>query len=69
MDLGTTEIGICMTEQGNQYKVSLRSKGFDVAAVAAQFGGGGHTAAAGCIVKDSYENAVERLLGAVRNVR
>lgn len=66
MDIGKTEIAVCMTEQGNQFKVSLRSKGFDVSAVAAQFGGGGHTAAAGCIVKAYYEDAVDSLVRAVR---
>jgi bifunctional oligoribonuclease and PAP phosphatase NrnA len=41
-----------------EYRVSLRSKGaIDVAAVANQFGGGGHKNAAGCTVPGSYEEA------------
>ena len=49
------------------WKVSLRSKtdSFDVNAVAAQFGGGGHTAAAGCKVHGTLEDAKSQLLEAV----
>jgi phosphoesterase RecJ-like protein len=37
--------------EGEQYRVSMRSKGdIDVAAVAREFGGGGHKNAAGCTV-------------------
>lgn len=66
MDLKKTVVAVCMTEQGNQYKVSLRSKGFDVAAVAASFGGGGHTAASGCIIRGWKEEVVDKLVAAVR---
>ncbi len=39
-------------------KVSLRSRGpVDVCAVARVFGGGGHTRAAGCEIRDTMENA------------
>ena len=38
-------------DQGDQYRVSMRSKSeIDIAAVAKQFGGGGHKNAAGCTV-------------------
>jgi len=38
-------------DQGDQYRVSMRSKGeIDIGAVAKQFGGGGHKNAAGCTV-------------------
>jgi phosphoesterase RecJ-like protein len=37
--------------EGNEYRVSLRSKGdIDIGAIAKQFGGGGHRNAAGCTV-------------------
>lgn len=42
--------------EGNEYRVSLRSKGdIDVGGVAKQFGGGGHKNAAGCTVSGSLE--------------
>ncbi|MDE6398158.1 MAG: DHH family phosphoesterase [Clostridiales bacterium] len=48
MMIGSVEVAICLTEQNNpQFKVSFRSKGTDVAAAAAVFGGGGHKLAAG----------------------
>jgi bifunctional oligoribonuclease and PAP phosphatase NrnA len=38
-------------DQGDTYRVSMRSKGeIDIAAIAKQFGGGGHKNAAGCTV-------------------
>ena len=41
-----------------EFRVSLRSKGaIDVAAVARQFGGGGHKNAAGCTVPGAYAEA------------
>ena len=48
-------------------KVSLRSADdiFDVSAVAAVFGGGGHVKASGCLIKDSVERAEQRLLAAI----
>lgn len=67
MDIRTTRIAICLTEQTRpQYKVSFRSKGYDVAAAAAAFGGGGHTVAAGCIVSGHYEDVIDKLLRSVR---
>ena len=40
------------------YRVSLRSKGeVDVAAIAREFGGGGHRNAAGCTVRGRYDEA------------
>lgn len=48
-------------------KVSLRSADdiFDVSAVAADFGGGGHVKASGCLIKDSMERAESRLLSSI----
>jgi c-di-AMP phosphodiesterase-like protein len=44
-----TGFGACYFEaEGGRYQYSLRSRGdFDVSAIARQFGGGGHKAAAG----------------------
>ena len=42
--------------EGDEYRVSLRSKGdIDVGAVAKEFGGGGHKNAAGCTVSGDIE--------------
>ena len=48
---------------GDEWKVSLRSKGdFDVARIAVLFGGGGHKNAAGYIIKADLEAAKKALL-------
>ncbi len=53
------------TENGT-FRVSLRSKEpFDVSAVAAQFGGGGHKLASGCSLPGPLAGAEARLLAAV----
>jgi len=60
------EVSISLMEvKTNQYKASLRSKKTDVNAVAAQFGGGGHVLASGCMLFGEYEEVVERLKYAV----
>jgi phosphoesterase RecJ-like protein len=46
--IGTVESAILLVEDRDQVRVSLRSRDqVDVAALAAQFGGGGHRRAAG----------------------
>ena len=48
-------------EQG-QVRVSFRSKGdYDVAQIAAHFGGGGHKKAAGCTIAGTLEEATKRI--------
>ncbi len=56
------------TKEGD-VKVSLRSADdvFDVSAVAAVFGGGGHVKASGCLIKASMEDAESRLLAAIES--
>jgi len=47
--------------------VSFRSNGkIDVNRIAAQFGGGGHQKASGCLMRTSIEEAKEKILGEVR---
>ncbi|MEW6366511.1 MAG: bifunctional oligoribonuclease/PAP phosphatase NrnA [Acidobacteriota bacterium] len=49
------------------FRVGFRSKtDFDVAALAAEFGGGGHAQASGCSVSGSYEEVRRKVLGALR---
>lgn len=61
------EIACTVREMGQgAYKVSLRSRGADVAAVAARFGGGGHLRAAGCSLSAStLEEACQHLTEAL----
>ena len=52
-----------------RYRVSLRSKGqVNVAAVAEQFGGGGHTCASGCAVSGPLSTSLELILAQLRSV-
>ena len=53
-------------EEEARVRVSLRSKGaVDVGAVAARLGGGGHRAAAGCVVAGSLADVRARVLEAL----
>lgn len=57
-------------ETGHGVKVSLRSRnGIDVAAVARQFGGGGHVKAAGCTVEKPMAAAVAEVLALLKSPR
>ncbi len=49
--LATVEVAIFAMELSDGIRISLRSKGFDVNAIAAEFGGGGHRVAAGITFK------------------
>ncbi|MCQ2413804.1 MAG: DHHA1 domain-containing protein [Clostridia bacterium] len=66
-----TEIAFVIKENDKkEYKVSLRSTGANVAAVAVQFGGGGHERAAGCAVPgETIEEATQTLISAIRAIR
>lgn len=58
------EVALAVREVApGQYKASMRSTGFDVAAAAACFGGGGHVRAAGCtLLGEDIDKATEPLL-------
>jgi phosphoesterase RecJ-like protein len=62
------EIGLLFIEQKRGgIKLSVRSRnGFDCAALAREFGGGGHKAAAGASLPDPMAETVDRVLAAVR---
>jgi bifunctional oligoribonuclease and PAP phosphatase NrnA len=62
------EVALFLREMpSGKLRVSLRAKEpWDVAAVAAQFGGGGHKLAAGCSLDGSPEVAIVALLAALR---
>ncbi|MDO8461531.1 MAG: bifunctional oligoribonuclease/PAP phosphatase NrnA [Deltaproteobacteria bacterium] len=65
--IGTVEVAVQFREESdNLYKVSFRSKDrVDVAAVANQFGGGGHARASGCTLKGSLQEVQSKILKAV----
>ena len=60
------DIGICIKEKKpGLFKVSLRSsENADVAAIAQQFGGGGHARAAGCAFECPLEEAERKIVWA-----
>ncbi len=55
-----------MEVKQGQYKISFRSNGkANVNAAAAQFGGGGHILASGCMLYGEYEEVIERIVYAI----
>lgn len=70
LSAGGTEIGMLLRElEDGKVRVSLRSKEtFDVGAVARSFGGGGHVAAAGCVLEGSPAEVKELVLSKIREV-
>ena len=64
------EVAYAIIEKPDEqvWKVSLRSKGkVDVAKIAESLGGGGHKYASGCKIRaNSYEEAMHKLLSAIR---
>ena len=63
-----TEVAVILVEQNNGgFKVSFRSRtAVDCSQLAAQFGGGGHKAAAGATVTGTFADSQRRVLDAVR---
>lgn len=61
------EIAVSIRElPDGKFKASFRSSGFNVAEVAAAFGGGGHLRAAGCTLEaPSAQDAVQRVLAEI----
>lgn len=67
-DIDTVEVAILLKEhEKEKIKVSLRSKRIvDVAVIAQEIGGGGHSRASGCTIFSSIEEAEERIIERVR---
>ncbi len=64
--INTTEVSFVVKEVDQRIcKISMRSKGLDVAEICSTFGGGGHTFAAGCTIKTSCDEAVKKLLAEI----
>lgn len=63
ININGVEVGVILLQHDkNSYKVSFRSKNVDVCKLAAQFGGGGHIHASGCMIFGSYEEVMEKLI-------
>jgi phosphoesterase RecJ-like protein len=63
LELGDAQMGILFKELNGKIKVSLRSRGkIDVSLLAKEFGGGGHEAAAACIVRGGLLEVKEKVL-------
>ena len=62
-EVGGTEVALFLYPVNGKYKISLRSNYIvDVNAIAREFGGGGHTRAAGGDTNDTPEMAIEKIL-------
>ena len=68
MAVSGTEVAVFIVEQATGgFKLSFRSRcEVNCSAVASQFGGGGHKAAAGAFIDEPFETAQSRVLDAVR---
>ena len=65
--IDTTEVAFVAKEVDTKLtKISMRSKKEDVAMICSKFGGGGHTFAAGCTVKSSLNEAVQKILKEIK---
>ena len=61
--IDTTEVSFVAKEvDAKLTKISMRSKKTDVANICSKFGGGGHTYAAGCTIKASVKDSVNKIL-------
>lgn len=61
--IDSTEIAFIAKEiDSKSTKISMRSKTVDVATICAEYGGGGHTFAAGCLIKTGIDKAIKKLL-------
>lgn len=63
----STEIAFVVKEVDSKTtKVSMRSKHIDSAEICSKFNGGGHTFAAGCTIKASVKDSIEKLLKEIK---
>ena len=61
------KVGVTMREKADgSFKISLRTtEGISASDICAQFGGGGHYAAAGCTIEGSVQQVKEKIVAAV----
>ena len=66
-NVDTVDVAILLkAEADDRTRVSLRSKGIDVNAVASHFGGGGHIRASGCTINLPLEEAKQALIEVIK---
>jgi len=67
LSIQEVEVAVLFRElPGGNFRVSLRSKGQNVAEVAVKFGGGGHQCASGCAADGPLSVAVARILAELK---
>jgi phosphoesterase RecJ-like protein len=65
--INSTEVSFVLKEVDTKLtKVSMRSKNIDVAKICETFGGGGHTFAAGCTIKASIKDSIDKILREIK---
>ena len=65
--IDSTEVSFVVKEvESKLTKVSMRSKKVDVAKICEKFNGGGHTFAAGCTIKASVKDSINKLLKEIK---
>lgn len=65
--IDSTEVSFVAKEVDSKLtKISMRSKGLDVAEICSRFGGGGHTYAAGCTIKSNMKDSIDKLLKEIK---
>jgi len=65
--IDSTEVAFVLKEVDKKLtKVSMRSKTIDVADICSKFGGGGHTYAAGCTVKYSVKDSIDKIMDEIK---
>ena len=66
-NVDTVDIAILLkAEADDRTRVSLRSKGTDVNAIASNFGGGGHIRASGCTINLPLQEAKQALIEVIK---
>lgn len=66
INITSARVGVCMTEYApNTFKVSMRGKDFSVRDVCKEFGGGGHIAAAACMIAGFLEDVIAKIVRVV----
>ncbi len=62
----SAKVAVCVSEHSvDCYKVSMRGKNFNVREVCQYFGGGGHIAASGCMIRGYFEDVIEQIVRVV----
>jgi nanoRNase/pAp phosphatase (c-di-AMP/oligoRNAs hydrolase) len=62
MSVKNLEASIVIREEANKYyKLSFRSRSYEILSWAREFGGGGHLYSAGAWVNDSEDNIIKKI--------